>query len=235
MRRFGNSRNHLILPSIDAVSSALSRRLQTFSELVGDHVDRPARVLEVGCGRGELARDLATAGYDVTAIDPEAPDGRIFRRVTLEEFADDAPFDAVVASVSLHHIHDLGTAFDKLADVLRSGGTIVVEEFAKERFTGPTAEWYFHQRLARQVVGLADHPVAGGFRAWFGRWRDEHADIHPSNELRAELEGRFEEDVLTWGPYLYDYWLHDALEPLERELIDAGLILPTGFRYVGHT
>ena len=46
----------------------------------------PARVLEVGCGEGELARALARAGHFVTAIDPRAPEGNIFQRVRLEEF-----------------------------------------------------------------------------------------------------------------------------------------------------
>ena len=43
----------------------------------------PARVLEVGCGAGELALALDAAGYDVVAVDPRAPDGPIFRRTTL--------------------------------------------------------------------------------------------------------------------------------------------------------
>src|SRR5919202_5559733 len=64
--------------------------------------DGRRRVLEVGCGSGELARALADAGHDVTAIDPEAPEGPLFRRVTLEAFDDPRPFDAVVASRSLH-------------------------------------------------------------------------------------------------------------------------------------
>src|SRR5918998_551621 len=74
----------------------------------------PARVLEVGCGEGELARAMAGEGYEVVAIDPDAPEGPIFRRTTIEEFDDPGPFDAVVASRSLHHVHDLGGALDKL-------------------------------------------------------------------------------------------------------------------------
>ncbi len=35
----------------------------------------PARVLEVGCGRGDLARAIAESGYEVVAIDPDAPGG----------------------------------------------------------------------------------------------------------------------------------------------------------------
>ncbi len=62
---------------------------------------------------------MADAGYDVVAIDPDAPDGEIFRRTTIEAFDDPGPFDAVVASLSLHHVHDLGAALDKLVRLLR--------------------------------------------------------------------------------------------------------------------
>ena len=74
----------------------------------------PARVLEVGCGDGRLARELHELGYQVVAIDPAAPTGAIFQAVSLEEFADPGPFDAVVASRSLHHIHDLPGGLSKL-------------------------------------------------------------------------------------------------------------------------
>src|SRR5687768_9945052 len=67
----------------------------------------PRRVLEVGCGRGELALALDAAGYEVVAVDPDAPEGPIFRRTTIEELDEPGPFDAIVAAFSLHHVHDL--------------------------------------------------------------------------------------------------------------------------------
>jgi SAM-dependent methyltransferase len=99
----------------------------------------PARLLEVGCGEGELARGLAAEGYDVIAIDPEAPDGPMFRRTTIESFAHPGPFDAVVASLSLHHVHDLGGVLDKLVRLL--DGPLILNEHAWDRLEPMTPEW----------------------------------------------------------------------------------------------
>jgi 2-polyprenyl-3-methyl-5-hydroxy-6-metoxy-1,4-benzoquinol methylase len=113
--------------------------------VLGQIGDPPARVLEVGCGEGELARTLARAGHSVTAIDPRAPASTIFRRVRIEEFSDTGPFDYVVAILSLHHVEDLGKVLDKIAKLLRAGGTLTVVEFAWDRFDEATAEWALEQ------------------------------------------------------------------------------------------
>ena len=171
-------------------------------------------MLEVGCGRGDLALALAAAGHDVTAIDPAAPEGAIFRRVLLEEFDESGPFDAVVARVSLHHIEDLSGALDRITGLLGAGGVLVLEEFAKERFTDATASWYYEQREGSEP-------------------RSDLSDIHGFAEMRRELDRRFTERLFVWVPYLYSWDLDPALEPVERRLIESGEIEATGFRYVG--
>jgi SAM-dependent methyltransferase len=135
----------------------------------------PARVLEVGCGSGELALALDDAGYDIVAIDPEAPEGPIFRRTTIEAFAEDGPFDAVVASRSLHHVHDLGGALDKLVRLLVERGSLVLNEFAWDRREPMTPEW-----------------------------EEEHEGLHGYGALRGELDPRFEERFFEWRPYPVD-------------------------------
>ena len=209
-------------------------RHRTFVAFAREHLPAPpARVLEVGCGGGEVALALAEAGYDVTGIDPRAPDGQIFRQVGISDFEDDDGFDAVLAGVSLHHLHDLDAAVDRIAGLLRLGGLVVVEEFAKERIVGQTARWYHRQRQALGVVREDDHPVADDVDAWLAEWHERHADVLPLADVRSALDRRFTERHAAWGPYLYDHWLHDAVEPLERALIADGAIEPTGFRYVG--
>jgi ubiquinone/menaquinone biosynthesis C-methylase UbiE len=136
---------------------------------------RPARVLEVGCGEGELARALDAEGYEVVAIDPEAPEGSIFRQTTIEAFDEPGPFDAVVASRSLHHVEELGGVLDKLVRLLAGGGPLILNEFAWDRREPMTPEW-----------------------------EEEHAGLYGYGAMRSELDARFEERVFEWRPYAVD-------------------------------
>jgi SAM-dependent methyltransferase len=172
----------------------------------------PARVLEVGCGQGDLAHALAAAGYSVLAIDPEAPEGRIFRRATIEELDEAGPFDAVVASRSLHHVSDLLVALDKIAGLLRAGGILLIDEFGWERLHGRSADH----------VGIAVE-----------EWREEHAGLHTAGSMIGELEKRFSRRSLSWEPYLYRESREVVTEAEERKLIETGRIEAIGFRYVG--
>ena len=192
-----------------------------------------AGVLEVGCGRGELARELEAAGYDVVAIDPEAPEGAIFRAVRLEDFDGSGPFDAVVASLSLHHIADLGAAIEQIAVLLEPRGLLVLNEWDRDRFQGATARWYFHQRQALAALGREQAEIEPTFEDWWPDWHERRSDVHPYAAMRPELDRHFSEQLFEWVPYLYGYRLGAELEPLERVLIESGEIEAVGFRYVG--
>ncbi len=192
----------------------------------------PARVLEIGCGSGELALALAQARYDVLAIDPEAPDGAVFRRTSLEELDEPRPFDAVVASRSLHHIHDLDAAVERIHALLRPDGRLILVEFAWELLDADTADWYLGQQLALQAAGrLVDVPqsVAEALTAW----DEEHRGLHTGEAMRASLGRRFRELRFERAPYLHQTLGGVASEALEQTLVDAGAIRALGFRWVG--
>jgi SAM-dependent methyltransferase len=220
------------------------RRVEEF--VLGQIGNSPIRVLEVGCGEGELARTLARVGHSVTAIDPQAPEGPIFRRTRIEEFTDPAQFDHVVAILSLHHVEDLGIALSNMADLLRVGGTLVVVEFAWDRIDEATAEWAL-ERLP--VASLSEKPswlgrrcqewARGGARetrapaeSYFAEWASEEG-FHSSRRIRDELGRRFVERLFEWVPYLYPDLREDVSESDESAAIEAGTINATGFRYVG--
>jgi SAM-dependent methyltransferase len=196
----------------------------------------PARVLEVGCGDGELALAMDTAGYAVTAIDPDAPTGEIFERAGLEDFATEERFDAVVASLALHHIRDLAAAVERVATLMKPEGRLILSEFDRERFLEErTARWYHRQllALAAERHERDAEPIPEDFAEWRRAAAERLAEIHSADAMLGELARSFVRRSLTRVPYLYRYELPETIEPLERELIDLGAIQATGFRYVG--
>jgi SAM-dependent methyltransferase len=192
-----------------------------FVAFVLTHLDRtPSRVLEIGCGDGQAALALATAGHEVTAIDPVAPEGPIFECVTLEEFVPSAPFDAVVASRSLHHVPDLELAVDKIAQL---APLLVVDEFAWDRFDERTAAWYLAQ---------LDGP-SKSTQQCLRDWNEEHNGLHDYKKLRTAFDRRFRAQFFAWRPYLHRYPGVRADRTSEQAMIDARAIDSLGFRYVG--
>jgi ubiquinone/menaquinone biosynthesis C-methylase UbiE len=183
--------------------------------------DSPRRVLEIGCGEGKLALALAAAGHDVVAIDPDAPAGAIFRRVALEAFEASAPFDAVVASLSLHHIADLEAAVDKVAAMLVPEGAFVVNEFAWERLDDRAAG------RAAERVGDTDAPAVEA------QWEQEHRDLHTGAAVLAALEGCFDRLRFEWVPYIARMLRQPEAEADEVRAIAASELDPVGFRWIG--
>jgi SAM-dependent methyltransferase len=204
----------------------------TFLEFAREHLPAPpARVLEVGCGQGELTIALASAGYDVLGIDPLAPLGDRFRRIRLEDLDEEQAYDAVVAARSLHPIRDLGHALDRVVALLRPGGVLVLEELGWDLMDEPTLEWFYGQRRALAAAGRGEAPASVDEAR--EEWNAGHLGIHGFDSLRAELARRFDEQEFAWAPFLHRLLGGVATEVLEEALIDGGAIRALGFRYVG--
>ena len=189
-------------------------------------------MLEVGCGQGELTTALAVAGYDVLGIDPVAPQGDRFRRIRLEDLGpSDGPYDAVVASFSLHHIRDLEPALDLIVELLQPGGLVVVDEFGWDLVDEPTVDWLYGQQRALAAGGHGEAPAS--LDALREEWEVEHLGLHGFEALRTAVDARFDEIEFTRTPFLYRLLGGVATEVLEQALVDADAIQALGFRYAG--
>ena len=183
----------------------------------------PARVLEVGAGSGELARLLAGLGYDVVAIDPGGKDD-VLPVALLEIDERPASFDAAVAVVSLHHIEPLEDSCRRLAEVVRPGGTLVVDELDVERFDEAAAVWLLERW--RESGRERDKPA----RAMV----DElHAELHSLPSIVDALSPWFEFGPIARCSYLHRWHLPEGLRPAEEALIAEGRLPDVGVRIVG--
>jgi SAM-dependent methyltransferase len=191
----------------------------------------PARVLEVGSGQGELTTALAVAGYDVVGIDPAAPPGELFRRLTLDDLDETERYDAVVAAFSLHHIRDLDVALGKIATLLEQGGVLVVDEFAWDLLDEPTLDWMWGQQRALAAAG--GEPAPESREELRAEWDADHLGLHGYEALRQALDEHFREEAFVRTPHLHRLLGGASSAVLEQALIDADAIRPLGFRYAG--
>lgn len=182
----------------------------------------PARVLEVGAGEGALARELAEAGYGVVAIDPESTTDDVLPVPLAALDEPDASFDAAVAVVSLHHVEPLEPSCTRLAEVLRSGAPLVIDEFDVAVFDERAAAWLLEQRHAYgHVVDKTAELVA-----------ELVAELHPLSAITAALAPAFDVGPARRGSYLYRWDLDDALRGVEERLIAERALPAVGARLV---
>ena len=181
----------------------------------------PARLLEIGAGNGELARALREAGYDVLAIDPK-PSGPDVCPVALHDLDEPAAsFNAALAVTSLHHVEPLEGSLEHLADLLDSGGVLVVDEFDVAAFDERAAEWWLRQRRA---LGGEEHAGAEQLVA------EHRAHLHPLERIVAALEPHFHVGTPVYGAYLYRWNLDESLRQDEEDAIARGEIPAAGAR-----
>jgi SAM-dependent methyltransferase len=197
----------------------------------------PGRVLEIGCGPlGGFVPALRADGYDADGVDPEAPDGPHYHQIEFEAYAHQRPVDAIVASISLHHVSDLDTVIDLIAQRLTPDGVLVVVEWARERFDEATARWCF-DRLADDEPGWLqrhrDNWRASG-QAWDAYLNDWAADegLHTGDAILRSLARRFATHLVTRGPYFFPD-LAGVTAADEQAAIDAARIRPNAIQYIG--
>ena len=189
----------------------------------------PGRILEIGCGReGGLVELLASYGYEVLGVDPDAPAGERFLRMTFQEAGDrigHVTWDAVIAGRVLHHVHPLDAGLDLLAAL---APLLVVDEFAWERIDAAAQDWYEAQHRMLRAAGADPYGPPS-----LDEWRERHPGLHPSTLLLDALRARYDERALEWVPYLHRWLGGPSSEALEQTLIDLGAIPAIGYRWAG--
>lgn len=122
-----------------AADGRLAGRLTQFAAAVGELAVAGGELLDLGCGSGELARQLAAAGFTITGCDisplmlhrADAADSRrAVRWIRLAPGWRTLPFptaslDAVVAASVLEYVHDPAPVLGECARVLRPGGVLL--------------------------------------------------------------------------------------------------------------
>jgi len=143
------------------------------------------RALDVGCGEGMLARELAARVPQVVGIDKHEPSIALAREqgpagrveYVLGDFLEypfpAASFGLVSCVAALHHL-DPAAALTRMAGLLAPGGTLVVSGVARSRWSD----------LPLDVVAVI---VNLGYRAVRGYWHHPSPTVWPPPHTYREI------------------------------------------------
>ena len=165
--------------------------------------DLPRRVLEVGCGPGEAAEQIAAGGVEVEAIDISERMVELTRARGVSACVGDVQdlpfesesFDAALAAWMLYHVPDVERGIAELARVLSHGGKLVAVTNRVE-----------HLRELRQLLGGAfptdsfdDENGPEILRRYFAQVEERDVGGHINFPDRVAVEAYVEASRSLWA------------------------------------
>jgi carbamoyltransferase len=178
-------------------------RAGLFARLLNEQLPYDSRVVEVGCGTGQLTNFLSIAHRSVLGVDACLNSLRLAQRFKIEHGLDRAAFaqmdlfhpglrqdffDFVISSGVLHHTSDCREAFRRVGALAKPGGYVVVglySAFSRKihdarrllyRQTGLLSSW-LDPHLARMTS-------AGKRESWISdQYRHPHETCHTLTEV----------------------------------------------------
>lgn len=174
------------------------------------------RILDVGCGTGQLTAEIAKAGAQVVGLDSSAEmiaeARRNFPNITFvlgdaAGFGFPEPFDAVFSNAALHWVKDADGAVESIANALRPGGRFVAELGGK----GNTASV---QAALRAVLGAE----ADERSPWYYPSIGEYAPILERHGFEVRSAILVDRPTPLEGEAGMDNWLRMFMHTYLREI-----------------
>jgi SAM-dependent methyltransferase len=194
-----------------------------------------ARILDYGCGAGQIVAALRERGLDAVGCDVFYEGGDASRRLSPDLVSsgvihrmdgdripfDDRTFDLVINNQVMEHVVDLDRVLTEIARVITPGGAVLNlfpdKGVWREGHCGvPFLHWFpkgstprIYYAAALRRVGLGYHKQDKTVMAWsrdFCQWLDDWTHYRPLSEIEATYRRHFHDVV-----HLEDTWLQQRL------------------------
>jgi trans-aconitate methyltransferase len=193
------------------------------------------RVLDLGCGTGDLANQLQGLGAEVVGVDasPEmiATAKEKYPYINFEvanavDFDFNEPFDAVFSNATLHWIKDADSAIKNVYNVLKAGGRFVAEMGGKGNMQQMIA-------ATNTILNKYGYNNAGQPHPWYFPSTAEYAAKLEGQGFRVTYTAHFDrktllqdgrQGVAKWlnmfGPSFFNEIPADKLTTILNEITD---------------
>lgn len=232
-RSHGFDSKFVALTEADMAPGAHLRQFIGFIEAYLGRRLRGAKVLDLGCGRGELVAGLRAAGARAFGVEVDSrfvDSGRILETLHRDDYpilstADgkgrslfpDGFFDLVVSDQVLEHVADLDNVAEEIARVLAPGGQTVHMFPAHRRVVEVHYRMPFVHWLPKN--GLRKSAIRAFLRAGFSR------QFFPDRPLdqRTEIINTYANEETFYRPLreIADVFARRGIEPTYRQALKA--------------
>jgi trans-aconitate 2-methyltransferase len=186
------------------------------------------RILDLGCGSGQLTAAIADAGASVIGLD-SSPDMLVearahypaieFRMDDAADFALESPVDAVFSNAVLHWVKNASGAAACIARALKPGGRFVAE-FGGHGNIQPVVD------AIRELLGPVKTP-------WYYPSMGEYATVLDQNDLETRQAWLIDRPTPVEGEDGMEDWLavftRDFMDEAQRKMI-AQKLRPTHYK-----
>ena len=207
-------------------------RAGIFARLLNEQIPFNARVVEIGCGTGQLTNFLASAHRTVIGIDVCLNSLRLAQAFKTEHgleratFAQmnlfrpalrDGFFDYVISNGVLHHTGDTRLAFRRISRLAKPGGYVAVG-----LYNAYSRQLHYARRALFRWTGLTSHwldphfdrmSADGKREAWF---QDQYCHPHETAHTLGEVIRWMEEEGLEFVNSIPKPELGPVLAPNEN-------------------
>jgi trans-aconitate methyltransferase len=173
------------------------------------------RILDLGCGTGQLTAEIDRAGAQVVGLD-SSPDmladarknfpGITFVLADAATFDFPQPFDAVFSNAVLHWVKDAAGAVSSIARALRPGGRFVAEFGGRGNIASV-------QAALRSVLG----PMADEQSPWYYPSIGEYAPVIERHSLEVQNASLFDRPTQLDGENGMEHWLRMFMQTYLRQ------------------
>lgn len=150
-----------ILKKMNSIVSSLvvklhNKKVEYLSNLINDFLNKKGKIMDLGCGSGEISKKLLDDGYDVTSVD-------VVNKVKVGGVNvivydgkklpfGDKEFDQVLIITVLHHVSEVESL---LREVARVSKEMIIVEDVYENWWDRLCIWFWDSLLNLEIFG---HP-----------------------------------------------------------------------------